>query len=123
MSASTTTSARRVLLHLEEGRRVPVDPSEVFFLEADGDRTEVRTRGKKRLRDLRSLAEVLELFPAGVLVQVHRGYAVNVDRVDEIRRRGGGGRDWEVRLEPPVNRVLPVSRTYLAVLWSAFGEG
>jgi DNA-binding LytR/AlgR family response regulator len=120
LNAST---ARRVLLHLEEGRRVPVDPSEVFFLEADGDRTEVRTRGKRRLRDLRSMAEVLALFPPGVLVAVHRGYAVNVDRVDEIRRRAGRGRDWEVKLEPPVNRVLPVSRTHLAGLWSAYGEG
>jgi DNA-binding LytR/AlgR family response regulator len=45
VTASAAVTARRVLLHLEEGRRVPVDPSEVLFLEADGDRTEVRTRG------------------------------------------------------------------------------
>ncbi len=101
---------------------MPVDPAEVFFLEADGGQTEVRTRGKRRLRDLRSLAEVLALFPAGLLVLVHRHYAVNVDRVDEIRRRDGG-RDWELKLEPPVNRVLPVSRTYLARLWVSYGEG
>jgi DNA-binding LytR/AlgR family response regulator len=74
------------------------------------------------LRDLRSLAEVLALFPAGHLVLVHRRYAVNVDRVEEIRRRDGG-RDWELKLEPPVNRVLPVSRTHLARLWVSYGEG
>jgi DNA-binding LytR/AlgR family response regulator len=111
----------RVLLHLDEGRRVPVDPAEVFFLEADGDQTEVRTRGKRRLRDLRSLAEVMARFPPGLLVQVHRRYAVNPDRVDGVRRRDGG-RDWEVKLEPPVNRVLPVSRTHLERLWAAYGE-
>ena len=33
----------------------------------------------------------------------------NPDRIREIRRRTPG-EDWEVKLEPPVNRVLPVSR-------------
>lgn len=116
------TASHRVLLHLENGRRVPIDLAEVFFLEAGGDQTEVRTRGRRRLRDLRSLAEVMARFPAGSLVQVHRRYAVNIDRVDEIRRRDGG-RDWELKLEPPVNRVLPVSRTYLPRLWVSYGEG
>lgn len=36
------THARRILLHLEDGRRVPIEPDEVFLLEADGDRTTVR---------------------------------------------------------------------------------
>jgi len=35
---------------------------------------------------------------------------------------GGGGDDWEVTLDPPVNVVLPVSRSGLAALWAAFGE-
>ena len=118
---ATIPDRRRVLLHLEDGRRVPIDPAEVFLLEGDGDRTEVRTRGRRRLRDLRSLGEVLALFPAGSLVQIHRGYAVNPDRVDEVRRRNGG-RDWELKLEPPVNRVLPVSRSHLAGLWATYGE-
>jgi hypothetical protein len=79
---------RRVLLHLEPGLRVPVEPDEVFLLEADGDETRVRTRGCRRLRDIRSLGEVLARFPSGLLVQVHRSAAVNVDRVTEVRRAG-----------------------------------
>ena len=112
----------RVLLHLTDGRRVPVEPTEVFFLEADGTQTEVRTRGKRKLKDVRSLAEVASRFPRGLFVKVHRSYAVNVDRVDEVRRRPNG-RDWELKLEPPVNLVLPVGRTRLAELWQAYGEG
>jgi hypothetical protein len=46
---------------------------------------------------------------------------VNVRHVLEVRRRRGEA-DWEVKLEPPVNRILPVSRTYLKHLWTAFGE-
>jgi len=37
----------------------------------------------------------------------------------EVRTRGA---DWELRLDPPVNVVLPVSRSALAALWAAFGE-
>ena len=113
-------SARRVLLHLADGRRVPLEPDEVFLLEADGDETRVRTRGKRRLRDVRALGEVLARFP-GAFVQIHRSIAVNVDRVDEVRRRPNE-RDWELRLEPPVNQVLPIARGRLAALWAAYGE-
>jgi hypothetical protein len=41
--------------------------------------------------------------------------------VAEIRRRPNR-RDWEVRLEPPVNAVVPVGREELAALWRAYGE-
>jgi len=100
---------------------VPLEPDEIFLLEARGDETEVRTRGRRRLRDVRSLGEVLERLPAGLFVPIHRSVAVNVDRVTEIRRRPNG-RDWELRLEPPVNRVLPVARGRLAALWEAYGD-
>jgi hypothetical protein len=47
--------------------------------------------------------------------------AVNVDRVAEVRRRPGE-RDRELRLEPPVNRILPVARGRAEALWTAYGE-
>jgi len=120
MTPSTKT-ARRVLLHLHDGRRVPLEPDEIFLLQARGDETELRTRGRRRLRDLRALGEVIERLPPGTFLQIHRSMAVNVDRVTEIRRRPNG-RDWELRLEPPVNRVLPVARRRLAALWEAYGD-
>lgn len=113
--------ARRVLLHLVDGRRIPVEPGEVFLLEAAGDETSVRTRGRRRLRDVRSLGEIMGRFPRQLFVRVHRSHVVNVDRVAEIRRRPNR-RDWELRLEPPVNAVVPVSREELAALWEAYGE-
>jgi len=120
MNAADGT-ARRVLLHLQDGRRVPVEPDEVFYLEADGDETAVRTRGRRKLRDVRSLGELTARFPNGQFVLVHRSTAVNVDRVAELRRRENG-RDWELRLEPPVNRVIPVARDRVPELWAAYGE-
>ena len=112
---------RRVLIHVAGGRRIPIEPDEVFLLEAVGDETDVRTRGARKLRDVRSLGELVERFPAGAIVVVHRGFAVNVDRVSEIRRRANG-RDWELKLEPPVNRIVPVARDRVREVWRAYGE-
>jgi hypothetical protein len=38
----------------------------------------------------------------------------------ELRQRDEG-EDWEVKLEPPVNRVLPVARDERERLEAAFG--
>jgi DNA-binding LytR/AlgR family response regulator len=111
----------RLLLHLARDRHLAVDPSDVYFLEATGETTLVRLRSSRRLRDTRALGELVPVLAPFGFVRVHRNHAVNVRHVLEIRRRGGEA-DWEVKLEPPVNLVLPVSRTYLKRLRAGFGE-
>jgi DNA-binding LytR/AlgR family response regulator len=99
---------------------VPVDLDEIFLLEtAEGD-TEVRLRSRRRLRDVRRLGDLVELLAPHGFVRIHRGHAVNVRRVREIRPVNDGG--WEVRMDPPVNRVLPVSRREAADLFAAYGS-
>jgi hypothetical protein len=78
-------------------------------------------RDRRRLPDSRALGELVALLAPFGIVRVHRNHAVNAGHVLEIRRRGGEA-DWEVKLEPPVNAVLPVGRTYLKQLWAAFGD-
>ncbi len=112
----------RVLINVSELRRVPVDPNDVYFLEAVGDDTLVRLRSKRRLRDVRPLGSLLKEFTPYGFLRIHRNHAVNLARIQEIRRRKGR-EDWEVKLEPPVNRVLPVSRTQIGKLLKAFGAG
>jgi hypothetical protein len=69
----------------------------------------VRLRSARRLRDARTLGELVPLLSPFGVVRVHRKNAVNLRHVLDVRRRGGEA-DWEVKLEPRVNRVLPVSR-------------
>ena len=38
----------RIPLHLLDGRRIPVDPQEIYLLEAEGGETLVRTRHVRR---------------------------------------------------------------------------
>jgi DNA-binding LytR/AlgR family response regulator len=80
----------------------------------------VRTRHAQPLVDVRQLGEIIEAFESRGFVQIHRSWAVNLRRVRETRPAPEGG--WEVKLDPPVNRVLPVSRRRISALWERFGE-
>ena len=111
----------RVLLHVSPTRRVVIDPEGVYYLEAVGDETTVRRRRKRTLRDLRSLGEVFPDFEPHGFHRVHRGWTVNLRRVGELRAQRDG-RDWEVVMKPPVNRVIPVSRAQLRALLLRFGR-
>ena len=46
---------------------------------------------------------------------------MNLNRVREIRLRAGDTNDWEVKLDPPVNAVLPIGRSYYARLRKVIG--
>ncbi len=105
----------RVLISVSELRRVPVDPNDVYYLEAVGGDTMARLRSKRRLRDVRPLGALLKEFTPHGFLRVHRNHAVNLVRIQEIRRRKGK-EDWEVKLSSPVNRVLPVSRGQIGKL-------
>ena len=109
-----------ILLHLQDGKRLPVDPQEIYLLEAEGGETLVRTRRAQPVTDVRQLSELIDAFEPLGFAQIHRSWAVNLRRVREIRPAPDGG--WEVKLDPPVNRVLPVSRRRISALWEHFGE-
>lgn len=111
----------RVLLRTSDGERIAVDPSEVYLLEADRGNTRVRQRSKTALVDVREIGQVAELFAPYGFLRVHREWAVNLRRVASIRLREGG-RDWELKMAPPVNQLIPISRDRLDELWAAFGE-
>jgi DNA-binding LytR/AlgR family response regulator len=112
-----TLAHGRVLLHLAGRQRRVVEADDIYYLEAQGDETDVRFRAARRLRDVRSLGEVLKEIGALGFVRIHDNHAVHPGHVREIRPAGSG---WEVRLEPPVNKVLPVSRRSLQALLDAY---
>ena len=114
------TTTQRILLHMADGTRVPVDPIDVYLLEAEGNETRIRTRAAETRLDVRELGELEELFTAQGFIRIHRSFIVNQNRIRLISPRPSDG--WEVKLDPPVNRILPVSRDRTKQLWEAFGE-
>ncbi|MFV2045177.1 MAG: LytTR family transcriptional regulator DNA-binding domain-containing protein [Anaerolineales bacterium] len=57
--------------------------------------------------------------PSPPFFRIHRSYIVNLNRARELRARGE--RDSEIKLDPPVNKVLPVSRTAYSKLRKLLG--
>jgi len=111
-----------VLVHVSRTEQRVVDPHDIYVLHARGGETEVRLRSRTPWIDVRPLGEVApQLEPFG-FVRIHREHAVNLARITVLRLQADG-RDWEVKLEPPVNRVLPVARDRLAELRAALGHG
>ena len=99
----------RMLVWRSAREATVVEPMDAYWLEAEGRTTWIRLRNRRRLRDHRSLAEIVQALEPFGFLRIHRNHAVNLRRLAEVRRRRSGV-DWEVKLEPPVNRVLPVAR-------------
>ncbi len=54
------TLTDRMIVWVEVGRGVVVEPDDVYWLDAEGAATWVRLRGRNRLRNRRSLGRVVE---------------------------------------------------------------
>jgi DNA-binding LytR/AlgR family response regulator len=112
----------KILLHSEPGLRRVVDSNTVYFVEATGGDTRFHRLSRRRIRvehDVRTLAMVTKELSRHGFVRIHNEYLVAPERVQLIRKRDDTD-DWELRLAPPVNRVLPVARSRLASLWRAY---
>ena len=88
----------RIPVKVAPGRVLLLGAASVYYLEGERGGALVRTARRKRLRSTRPLAEW------------------------EERLRGAGDpNDWEVKLDPPVNAVLPIGRTQLPAIREVLG--
>lgn len=111
-----------MLVQVSRTEQRALDPADVYALMAVGDHTEIRLRGREPVVDVRPLGEVLPEVQRFGIVRIHREHAVNVARVHTLRLQADG-RDWEAKLEPPVNLVLAIARDRLEVLRTAILGG
>jgi DNA-binding LytR/AlgR family response regulator len=116
------TMAQRVLVYISRREQRVVDPGDVYCLVATGGETEVRMRGRTPLIDIHPLGEVLPFFEPVGFVRIHHQHAVNPAHVRLLRLQADG-RDWEVKMSPPVNMVLPIARDRLGVVRGVLGGG
>jgi ABC-2 type transport system ATP-binding protein len=63
--------------------------------------TDIRQKGK----------ELAPKLPTPAFVRCHREYIVNLNRVRSLAPRKGRG--YDLRLDPPVNRRIPIARDRL----------
>jgi len=110
----------RILIHISRNEHRVHDPDDVYYLRARGGETEVRLRSRTPLVDVGPIGEVMPLFEPFGFVRIHREHTVTIARIRLLRLQADG-RDWELKLEPPVNSVLPIARDRLLVLRRALG--
>jgi len=91
----------------------------IFYLEAQGDDTLIRTRRKKPYKSVQRLGELAKKLPAPAFVRCHREYIVNLNRVRVLTPRNS--RDYDLRLDPPVNRRIPIARNRLEPIRKILG--
>jgi DNA-binding LytR/AlgR family response regulator len=69
----------------------------IFYLEAQGENTLIRTRRKKPYKSVQRLGELEKKLPAPAFVRCHREYIVNLNRVRFLVPRKS--KDYDLRLE------------------------
>ena len=111
----------RVAVKIGPGRYLLLDASEIYYIEGARDDALLRTARKRRYRTEASLPAWEKRFRGAGFFRIHRSFLVNLDRVREVRLREGDRNDWELKLSPPVNVVLPVGRAYVAAMRKALG--
>ena len=109
----------RLPIKSRPGRIVLLEKDQIYYIEAEGDDTLVRAARKNIYRHVEPLEEVEDRLPSPPFFRIHRSYIVNLNRVYELRSRGDG--EWEVKMDPPVNKVLPVSRRRMDELRALLG--
>lgn len=110
---------RRFPVRGELGRAILLDRNDIFYVEAEGDDSLIRTARRKRYPHIEPLETVESRLPSPPFFRIHRSYIVNLNRAYELRTRGDG--EWELKMDPPVNKVLPVSRRRMDDLRALLG--
>ena len=88
-----------------------IESDAIYYLEAQGDDTLIRTKRKKPYKSVQRLGNLAKKLPAPAFVRCHREFIVNLNRVRELTPRNS--RDYDLRLDPPVNRRIPIARNRL----------
>jgi DNA-binding LytR/AlgR family response regulator len=102
---------RRLPVKGKDGSIELIEIEGIFYLEAKGHDTLVRTRRKKPYHSVQRLGELAKRLPTPAFVRCHREYIINLNRVRSLTHRNS--KDYDLRLDPPVNRRIPIARNRL----------
>ena len=116
---SMQATMRKLSVKRPDGAIDLIELDAIFYLEAREGDTLIRTRRKKPYHSVQRLHELAKRLPAPAFVRCHREYIVNLNRVRALTPRGL--RDWDFRLDPPVNSRIPIARDRLAKIHKILG--
>ena len=110
---------RRLPVKGADGSFDLIETDGIFYLEAQGENTLIRTKRKRPYKSAQRLGELAIKLPAPSFVRCHREYIVNLNRVRSFTPRSS--HDYDLRLDPPVNRRIPIARDRLEKIRKILG--
>lgn len=109
----------RLPVEYEDGSIDLIEIDSIYYLEAQGECTMIRTKRKKTYLSVNRIGDLAKLLPAPAFVRCHREYIVNLNRVRSLKPRPS--RDYDLKLDPPVNKRIPIARDRLNKIRKALG--
>jgi DNA-binding LytR/AlgR family response regulator len=110
---------KRLAVKRSDGSIDLIEIEGIFYLEAIGHDTLIRTKRKKPYQSVQRIPELARKLPAPAFVRCHREYIVNLNRVRMLVPRKS--KDYDLRLDPPVNRRVPIARDCLSKIRKILG--
>jgi DNA-binding LytR/AlgR family response regulator len=89
---------RRLPVKRADGSIDLIEIDGIFYLEAQGENTIIRTKRKKTYKSVQRLGELAKKLPVPAFVRCHREYIVNLNRVRSLTPRKPQG--YDLRLDP-----------------------
>ncbi|TYP99952.1 LytTR family two component transcriptional regulator [Tenacibaculum adriaticum] len=86
-----------------DGKLLFLEPSEILFVESDGNYSSIHTTENKKIVLTKKLKEVNELLPKNHFFRIHNSFIINLDKIKEFYKTDG-----YVVIEN--NHKIPVSR-------------
>jgi len=101
---------RLTLTHEETGNRVIMEPQDIWWIFAKGDKTYARVqKGEYRIYD--TLASLSNRLPQDMFVRTHKAYIVNIKQIQEVIPWFSG--TYNLKMKDGATE-LPLSRSYVA---------
>lgn len=110
---------RRLPVVYDDGRIDLIEMDRIYYLEAQREKTLIRTRRKKPYTSMQRLGDIQKKLPAPAFVRCHREFIVNLNRARSLDPRETRG--YDIKLDPPVNKRIPVARNRLNTIRKILG--
>jgi len=94
---------RKKVIINADGKLLFLDPSEILFVESDGNYSSINTTNNKKIVITKKLKEVNLLLPEGEFFRIHNSFIINLNKIKEFYKTDG-----YVIIEN--NHKIPVSR-------------
>lgn len=101
---------RITIYHEESGNRIVVEPLEIWWIFAKGDKTYTRTE-KGEFRIFETLSNLSKRLPPDIFVRTHKAYIVNIKQIHEIIPWFSGTYNLKMK---DGETELPLSRSFVA---------